>query len=287
MNIAKQFLSGLVVIGMLFLPILDVRAQQKSKVPQPLLPCETCGGELGGGYVPPSIPPTINTSVAQQTQIVATNVQAHIYLGHFYPTDAASFATALQFQFANWDEVGFTTILQNWILTNSALYTTTPTSQQLQTGYNALVSLGINVTYSQYANTILGQPLTVRQQFIQLVKTYGLKVLHATIVQELQAEAAVASRVLPKLQTASARFKNTCDILNPDMGAGYKTFKGIPQLQGVGFLLVGSGPPWLTIAGLYLGIVALAIGTLAGGPVAWGIAAAGVAIGGAGLLMGC
>ena len=145
MNIAKQFLSGLVVVGMLCLPLMNARAQQNGKAPTPPppLPCETCGGG-GGGYVPtaPSVPSTVSTAVMNQTQSVATNMQVHLNSGKFLESDATALATALQLSFANWAETGFTAILQNWILANAPLYTTAiPTAQQLQAAYQQLVKL--------------------------------------------------------------------------------------------------------------------------------------------------
>jgi hypothetical protein len=197
-------------------------------------------------------------------------------------SDATALSTALQLQFANWDEVGFTTNIQNWILANVALYTTaTPTTAELQAGYQQLVNIGVNATYSQYVNSILSQTLAVRQSFISLVQTKGLKNVHSMIVAELTNYAKTAEKVDSRnhLTYSSAHLKNACEDLLDSRTARGEHY----GFHNTGLVLVGNGPPWLTIAGLYLGIVALAVS----GPVGWGIAAAGLAIGGAGLMSGC
>lgn len=235
-----------------------------------------------------------------QTQSVATNMQVHLNSGKFLESDATALATALQLSFANWAETGFTAILQNWILANAPLYTTaTPTAQQLQAAYQQLVKLGVaNVTLTQFENSIIGAPLASREQFISIIQTNGLQYLHNNIVAVLSTYGSTGASNRPSggFQTAGVRIKLVCDLIDPDDGSSYKAFGRTPQFSNTGFLLTGGGstPPWLTIAGLYLSTVAVALGVIATAPISGPVlatitvvGAVGIALSAAGAEMGC
>lgn len=101
---------------------------------------------------------------------------------------------------------------------------------------------------------ITSVPLATRQQFYNTVQANGLAYVHTQLVNEVLAFAASTMR---------------------HMGSGSGQFSLVNKIT--------SAVPWLTIGGLYLGIVALAVT----GPVGWRIAAGGLALGGVGLLGGC
>lgn len=97
-------------------------------------------------------------------------------------------------------------------------------------------------------------PFEVRQQFYSAVQQHGLDYVNQQVIAALQSAANEAMlRAMGNSRLRTAAF-GAC-----------------------------TGAPWLTIAGFYFGIVALAVS----GPVGWAIAAGGIAVGGAGLLTGC
>jgi len=140
------------------------------------------GPPAGGTLV---VPASLSLAVAKTMQTTMISLGNKIYNNSAVAADYSSAATAAQAFFANSDEVGFTANIQAWILANSSLFTTTPTTAQLEAAYTTLQSIGSTVTYSEYSNSLLAVPLAARQQFLTTVKTEGLSYFHAQLVAAL------------------------------------------------------------------------------------------------------
>lgn len=240
--IAKQFLSMLLAIGMLFLPAIANAQQQHGGAKPNVQPIGVPGGG-GGGYRPPTVPQSLSLAVVQTMQAKMVSLNNKLQSNTVTASDYAAASTAAQAYFANSDETGWTANLQSWIIANESLFTTDPTTAQLQAGYAALQNIGVVSTYGQYVQTITGVSLSDRQAFWTQVDTSGLASYHAGVISELN--------------TLSAQITRQNGGLMIQVGCEFN----------------------LHVAGLYLGIVALAVS----GPVGWGIAAAGLALGGASL----
>lgn len=241
--VAKQFLSLLLAIGITLLPAV-ANAQQQQSGAKPNVQPVGGGGGVGGGYRPPNVPQSLSLAVVQTMQAKMVALNNKLQNNTVTPSDYAAAATSAQAYFANSDETGWTANLQTWIISNESLFTTDPTTAQLQAGYAALQQVGVVSTYGQYVQTITGVSLSDRQAFWTQVKTSGLASYHAGLISELNTLSAQLSR------------------------------------RGGGMILLAGCEFNLHVAGLYLGIVALAVT----GPVGVGIAVAGLALGGASLL---
>jgi hypothetical protein len=239
--VAKQFLIILLAIGMTLLPAVADAQQQSGAKPN----VQPVGGGGGvGGYRPPNVPQSLSLAVVQTMQAKMVTLNNKLQNNTVTPSDYAAASTSVQAYFANSDETGWTANLQTWIIANESLFTTDPTTAQLQAGYAALQQVGVVSTYGQYVQTITGVSLADRQAFWTQVKTSGLAAYHAGLISELNTLSAQLSR------------------------------------RGGGMVLLAGCEFNLHVAGLYLGIVALAVA----GPVGVGIAVAGLALGGASLL---
>lgn len=299
MQTIKQFLVGLVVIGLLVSPL------QAQEATQPLCIYTSCGTGGGNPIVTPgpAVPSNISTGAIQNAQSVSKTVQGHVNIGRITSSDYVALSTSMKSVFLDWRNNAFTDHIANWLMLPStqALYTTAvPTAAQLQAGYNTLVqNTGIAVSYQQYQNSILGQPLATRQAFINIVKAHGLHYLHDKIIAQLNLNASFAANweqnganlYHASYDVRRGRLQNTCfdevpDDGNADGEGAMLTPLG-RSLMPVAYQILLTGttatPPWISIAGLYLTVVALAVS----GPVGWGIAAAGAALTGVGLVSGC
>lgn len=233
----------LVVIAAMLLAIIPPAQAQQQGTTQivPVTP-------PGGGSMPrgPVVPGSLSVAVVQTMQAKALILQTKMQTNSQTAADYASLASATESYFANSNETGWTKTLQTWILANPTLFTSNPTTNELEAGYASLEKAGVKTTYGAYANSILAVPLATRQAFLNTVKTKGLTAYHAQIVSELNVLAA-QTRDHFSYQLAECR------------------------------------APYLSGAGLYLGIVALCVA----GPIGVGIAVAGLAFGAAGLFGGC
>jgi hypothetical protein len=263
MQLAKQFVIGLLVIGMLLAP-MQVSAAQQAQPPSTQNPtlCNGCGGGGGGGgysrpYSPPLVgpasPSTFSTSVANGVASSSVTAQNHFNsTSRYTASDFTAMATSLQTFFNEMDATGATASLQTWILANSTLFTTNPSYTVVQSAYLSLNNSGTAVTVSEsyFINSITGTPLTLRQQFFTAVQQHGLSYVHSQIVANLNALATIAMN----------------------------------RVHGGNLYRACCGPcsaPWIGIAAAYAGIAALAIT----GPVGWGIGAV-AAFAGVGSLFG-
>lgn len=273
MNHLKQFLVGLLVIGILLSP-LQVSAQQQQEPevqPNTINPVQpppgcppTCYG--GGGYhavytpplVGPASPTTFSVSVANGVASSSVTAQNHFNTtSRFTASDFTAMATSLQTFFNEMDATGATNTLQAWILAHSILFTTNPSYTVVQSAYLSLNKSGAAVTVSQsyFINSITGTPLATRQQFFTNVQQHGLAYVHSQLVANLHALATIAMN----------------------------------RVNGGNLYRACCGPctiPWAGIFAAYAGIAALAIS----GPVGWGIGAAAGFLGVGsmfGLLNGC
>jgi hypothetical protein len=234
MNTLKQVVCCLVVAGMLFIPVLDGRGQQ----PEISVCLHGC---------PP--PPGVSIAVMNQANANLSAFWNKLAANKVTSSDFSTAATTFQIVFANWDEAGYTIMLQSYVLNNESLFLNGPTSAQIQAGWKTLVAnTKAAISESQYTNLIQGVTVTERQELLNTIKSQGLKYLHSQVVSELQTLSAAAAR-------------------NP----------------GAILVLAKCAVPWLTLVGLYVGIAALAVS----GPVGWGMAAGALAAGGAGVLSGC
>jgi hypothetical protein len=243
----KKLRGVMAVVSMgalLLTTVVPTRAQEQQnpiRIGPPECP-PACGG--GSKMVPPV---NLSVAVAQnfQSKMLTLNnkLQAHQATSATY----AAAASAAQAYFANSVEVGWTNIMQRWILANTDLFTGNPTVTQLHQGYNELVAAGAVVTYNQYVQMIESDPLTDREEFLAFVQTYGLSAVHTSIVNQLNVLAA--------------------DLTNRHNGSA-----GTIQVNKWSFT-------WGAV-GLYMGIVGLACT----GPVGVAIVVGGLAAGAIGLL---
>lgn len=256
MQLAKQFVVGLLAIGMLLAP-LQVSAQQQHPPPVQCQP-PLCGGGGGGGYhaayVPPltgpGSPSSFSTSVANGVASSSVTAQNHFNsTSRYTASDYTAMATSLQTFFNEMDATGATATTQAWILANNTLFTTNPSYSTVQAAYVALNKSGtaVAVSESNFINSITGTPLTLRQQFFTNVQQYGLAYVHSQIVANLNSLAALA----------------------------------LTRAHGGYLIQVDCKIPWVGIGAAYFGIAALAIS----GPVGWGIGAV-AAFAGTGSLFG-
>lgn len=241
--------KGLVVVVMSVLLLASVApplfAQEQQENPIRIGPCGSdCNPNSGGGPVPPK---NLSLAVAKTLQSKMLTLNNKLQAHQASSADYAAAATAAQAYFSNSDEVGWTGILQSWILNNSSLFTTvSPTQAQLKAGYATLTNAGAVVTYNQYVQEITGDPLADREAFLSFVQTYGLSAVHTEIVSQLN------------VMSAQVATRHNGGII---LHANKWTFT------------------WGAV-GLYLGIVGLACT----GPVGVAIAIAGLGCAGVGLL---
>jgi hypothetical protein len=244
----KKMLSIAVTCALLLLAVPPSFAQQAQAQKIGNSPIPAVVGYASVPVPPATLSKAVFTTLTQKMLVLQTEAVAGRGLK---AATVASAATALESAFANMDETGYTPKLQAWILANTDLFTTqVPTAPELQTAYTALSGAGVKETYAQFVQSITGVSLTVREQFIQQVKLYGLDYVHAQIIATMNATA------------------NSAELLRRDNG---------------GRLVHAGGTGW-AVAGLYIGIVGVSMLVMAAaGPIAIGCAVAACACDAAGL----
>jgi hypothetical protein len=231
MRVRKQFLTIILTAGLLFAPALQAQQSAKPQVgtPAPVLgngppPPNGSGYPIAGG---PTVPSGFSTAVVSSLQTVAVTAQQHLVSnGTLLASDYTALATSLQTFFAEMDSTGLTATMQSWILSNSALFTTEPSTSVVQAAYSVLEAKGgVVVSESQFVSSIQNEPLASRQQFYSIVQTNGLAYFHAQMIANLQTLASEA----------------------------------VLMHNGVGYVTVGCRAPIIGLGAGYVGVAALAI----------------------------
>lgn len=224
----KQFVAGLVVLGLLFVPFEVARAQQ-----------------LQQNTVRQATSAVPSAAVTKEGLSVFRNLYYKQSQGRAVASDWASAATAARMMFANWDETGFTDSLQSFILANGE---SELSAGQLHSAFVRLSAAGMPQSEQeftqQYQNSIAG-----REKFVSQIRTSGLRGLHAQIVQALSERALAMSRAGdPRLQLAQTA--GTCAVLF-GMLAEYLAFVALAAAE--------TGPVALAIAaiGALSGLISL------------------------------
>jgi hypothetical protein len=240
----KQFLALSLMFVLLLVPVMT-GAQEIQQNQQ-----AQGDNATGSG---PAVPRSLSLAVAKTMQTQMVNLANKLQNNTATGADYGLAAGALGAYFANSNESGFTLNVEKWILSNQALFLNDPSVAQLQAGYKTLKAnvpgIPSGLTFGQYETYFTSATVAARQAFLTSVRTEGL--------------AAYQNQIILGLNNAAASANNT--------------------RNGARFLIAGCTVPGASIAGVYLGIVALVVT----GPVGWAIAAGGVALGGVGLLTGC
>jgi len=247
----KKMLSICVMSSLLYITVPPAFAQQQQSASPQIVPVPPPVKPPTGSLV---VPAAVSLAVVQTTASAMLTLSNHITAGHATSADYASAATASQAMFANFDEAAFSQNIVAFVLANETLFTTNPTTAQLQYAYNNAVSAGSVLTFAQFESAILSSTLSDRETMYTDLSTGG--------VASLDQMFAAAVSGLQGLSAAMQRQKN---------GAIYSLAK-----FDVGFAL--------RAAGLYLAVVGLVVATGGAGAVALGVGLgiAGVGAGAAG-----
>lgn len=129
-------------------------------------------------------------AVAQVATTAMTSLSNKMNSNTAKASDFSSAATALQSMFANFDEAGYTAMIANFVIKNEVLFTTNPTTAQINAAYNSAKTAGSTLTLSQFTNFLTYSTLADREGLYTDIENGYIETVHSKYVGALQTLAA-------------------------------------------------------------------------------------------------
>ncbi|MGH9739242.1 MAG: hypothetical protein ACRD4X_11760 [Candidatus Acidiferrales bacterium] len=180
MQVTKQFVMGLVIIGLLFAPVAVTRAQQVRAAPSQAV-----------------------ALVARSNVVILLN---RIRAGNANAVDYADAAASLRALFANWDETGFTAKLQAAFLANASSFAS-PSPELIHKMYLSERQAGVTENESDVAARYSGHSAADVSNAVAYISAHGVEALDAAFIQALNQKALTAAAgVNPRMRTVQSSF---------------------------------------------------------------------------------